>query len=156
MEQNDWTYVKEIYIEGLNEGKSTFQTTVPTYEQWDAGHSKECRYVAIDNEKVVGWIAISPTSSREVYCGVAEVSIYINSEYRNKGIGKQLMNCLCVESERKGYWSLYSSIFAINEGSIQLHKACGFREIGYRERIAKDRFGNWQNTVLMERRNKIK
>lgn len=38
-----------------------------------------------------------------------------------------------------------------------MHKKCGFREIGYRERIAKDRFGNWQNTTLMELRleNKI-
>ena len=85
-------------------------------------------------------------------CTIHCVSIYIDNKYQGSGIGTKLLKKLCNESEKRGYWCLYVAIFSINRPSIELHKKCGFREIGYRERIAKDRFGKWQNTVLMERR----
>lgn len=152
---SDWQRVKEIYEQGLEQGISTFNTICPTYEEWDNGHIKECRFVAEETNTVIGWIAISPTSGRSVYKGVVEVSVYIDEKHQGKGIGINLMEKLMKESEQAGFWSLYSAIFSINLASIALHKKCGFREIGYRERIAKDRFGNWQNVTLMERRNEI-
>lgn len=155
MTPNDWERVTDIYEQGLVRGTSTFNTKCPTYEEWDAGHIKDCRYVYISDEKVVGWIAISPSSGRCVYKGCVEVSIYIDEAYQGKGIGTALLEKLCEDTEKAGYWSLYSTIFSINKVSIALHKKCGFREIGYREKIAKDRFGVWQNTTLMERRNNI-
>ena len=155
MMPNDWKRVAEIYKQGLERGISTFNTECPTYEEWDNEHIKDCRYVYVTDEKVVGWIAISPISGRCVYKGCVEVSIYIDEEYQGKGIGTELMKILCAETEKAGYWSLYSAIISINKASIELHKKCGFREIGYREKIAKDRFGVWQNTTLMERRNNI-
>ena len=155
MTANDWNRVAEIYEQGLTRGISTFNTECPTYEEWDNGHKKDCRYVYVSNEKVVGWTAISPTSGRCVYKGSVEVSIYIDENYQGKGIGTELLKFLCEETEKAGYWSLYSAIFSINKASIALHKKCGFREIGYREIIAKDRFGVWLNTTLMERSNDI-
>ncbi|MBE6051217.1 MAG: N-acetyltransferase [Clostridium sp.] len=149
---SDWERVSEIYIQGLNEGISTFNTECPSFKSWDAGHIKECRYVYEVDNQVVGWIAISPTSTRPVYKGCVELSIYIDSNYRGKGIGTELVKKLINEAEKAGYWSIYSAIFSINSSSIALHKKCGFREIGYRERIAKDRFGEWQDTTLMEYR----
>lgn len=154
MEEADWPLVREIYNQALLEGKSTFQTECPDYSDWNRNHLQNCRYVITVHEKVVGWCAISATSSRKVYKGVVEVSIYIDNSYRNKGLGKALLNYLCTESERSGYWCLYASIFSNNFPSINLHKKCGFREIGYRENIAKDRFGQWQNSTLLERRSK--
>ncbi len=157
MKACDWDKVKKIYEQGLEHGTSTFNTLSPTYEEWDRGHVKECRYVYLDQnqEDVAGWIALSPTSPRYAYRGVVEVSIYVDDTYKGKGAGTALLKKLCEESEKAGYWCLYSAIFAMNQASISLHKKCGFREIGYRERIAQDRFGNWQNTILMERRNNI-
>lgn len=155
MVPNDWKRVAEIYEQGLERGISTFNTECPSYEEWDKSHVKECRYVFVADEKVVGWIAISPSSGRCVYRGCVEVSIYIDEAYQGKGIGTKLLEKLCEETEKAGYWSLYSAIFSINKASIALHKKCGFREIGYREKIAKDRFGVWQNTTMMERRNQI-
>ena len=67
--------------------------------------------------------------------------------------GTALLTHLCEETEKFGYWTLYSAIFSVNTASIELHKKCGFRVVGYRENIAKDRFGNWQSTTIMERRN---
>lgn len=152
MTKNDWERVAEIYKQGLEGGISTFNTQCPSFEEWDNGHTKECRLVDEEDGKVVGWVAISPTSSRSVYRGCVEMSIYVDKDYRGRGVGTSLVKELLAQSQKVGYWSIYSAIFSINRASIALHKKCGFREIGYRERIAKDRFGEWQNTTLMEYR----
>lgn len=152
MLDTDWTRVAEIYKQGIESGIATFNTECPNFEEWDKSHVKECRYVYEEDGKVVGWISISPSSSRCVYKGCVEMSVYIDSEYKGRGIGTALVNHLINESVKLGYWSIYSAIISINEASIALHRKCGFREIGYRERIAKDKFGEWQNTTLMEYR----
>lgn len=155
MKTEDWDAVAAIYREGIETTKATFQTEIPSYEQWDQGHIKNCRFVAEVDHEVVGWTALSPVSSRCVYAGVAEVSVYIKNNYRGKHIGEQLFRHLIKESEAEGYWTLQSGIIEINKASIALHQKVGFRMVGYRERIAKDCNGVWQNTVLMERRSSV-
>lgn len=152
MRDEDWGTVAEIYKQGLEEGTSTFNTECPSFAEWNEGHLRNCRFVFEEEGKVVGWIALSPTSSRCAYKGCVEMSVYVDRNYRGHGIGTALVNTIIREAEQCGYWSIYSAIFSINKASIALHKKCGFREIGYRERIAKDRFGKWQNTTLMEYR----
>ncbi len=152
MRDEDWGTVAEIYKQGLEEGTSTFNTECPSFAEWNEGHLRNCRFVFEEEGKVVGWIALSPTSSRCAYKGCVEMSVYVDRNYRDHGIGTALVNTIIREAEKDGYWSIYSAIFSINKASIALHKKCGFREIGYRERIAKDRFGKWQNTTLMEYR----
>lgn len=151
---NDWEAVAEIFEEGINLRTSTFHSEVPSYEAWDKSHTTDCRLVAVTDQKIVGWAALSPYSSRAVYRGVAEVSIYIKTEYRGKHIGEGLLRELIIESEKQGYWTLQSGIFEINRASIRLHEKLGFRMVGFREKIGKDLNGLWQNTVLMERRSK--
>lgn len=152
MRDEDWGTVAEIYKQGLEEGTLTFNTECPSFTEWNEGHVKNCRFVFEEEGKVVGWIALSPSSSRCAYKGCVEMSVYVDRNYRGHGIGTALVNTIIREAEKDGYWSIYSAIFSINKASIALHKKCGFREIGYRERIAKDRFGKWQNTTLMEYR----
>ena len=137
MTANDWKRVSEIYKQGMEGGTATFNTECPSYEEWDQGHVKTCRFVYEKDGNVVGWVAISPSSSRCAYKGCVEMSVYVDQNYRGHGVGTALVNELIQQSEK---------------ASIGLHKKCGFREIGYRERIAKDRFGEWQNTTLMEYR----
>ena len=152
MRDEDWGTVVEIYKQGLEEGTSTFNTECPSFAEWNEGHLRNCRFVFEEEGKVVGWTALSPSSSRCAYKGCVEMSVYVDRNYRDHGIGTALVNTIIREAEKDGYWSIYSAIFSINKASIALHKKCGFREIGYRERIAKDRFGKWQNTTLMEYR----
>ncbi|WP_330399375.1 GNAT family N-acetyltransferase [Agathobacter ruminis] len=152
MVASDWTRVAEIYKQGLEGGTATFNTVCPSFEEWDKSHIKTCRFVYEEDGVVVGWVAISPSSSRCAYKGCVEMSIYVDQNYRGHGIGTSLVKALISQSVKEGFWSIYSAIFSINKASIGLHKKCGFREIGYRERIAKDRFGEWQNTTLMEYR----
>ncbi len=155
MKPEDWNVVEAIYREGIDTKTATFQKETPTYEDWDKSHVKNCRFVAQRNGIVVGWAALSPYSSRCVYSGVAEVSIYIKADCRGQKVGERLMQELIRESEEEGFWTLQSGIFEINKASQALHKKMGFRMIGYRERIAQDHDGVWQNTVIMERRSTI-
>jgi L-amino acid N-acyltransferase YncA len=154
MTEQDWPEISLIYKQGIDTGKATFQTGIPEYIEWDAGHIKECRFVAIENDKIDGWVAISKVSSRCVYGGVAEVSIYISEGSRGKGIGKVLLDYLVSGSEKAGFWMLQSGIMEDNTASLKLHEACGFRKVGLRERIGKDCTGKWRSTVLMERRSR--
>jgi phosphinothricin acetyltransferase len=155
MVKKDWEAVASIYKEGIDTKIATFQAEVPTYETWDQSHLKSCRMVAEADGKVAGWAALTPYSSRCVYCGVAEVSIYIKADSRGKHIGEQLLQTVITEAEMAGIWTLQSGIIEINKASIALHKKAGFRMVGYREKIAKDHNGVWQNTILMERRSSI-
>lgn len=153
MQQCDWLAVSAIYLQGIKTDMATFQTGCPTYEEWDNAHVKSCRLVVLADGKVAGWAALSPVSSRCVYRGVAEVSVYIDTAFRGKKLGEIILNRLLFESEQKGFWTLQSSIMQDNKASIRLHEKCGFRMVGYREKIGQDHFGVWRNTVLMERRS---
>lgn len=145
--------IAEIYRQGLETGNATFETNVPTWEDWDKGKLKHSRLVAIIDNTVAGWVALSAVSDRCVYGGVAEVSIYISNNHKGKGIGKALMQKLIEESERNGIWTLQSGMFPENEATVALHQSSGFRMIGYREKIGK--LGDtWRDTIIMERRSK--
>jgi L-amino acid N-acyltransferase YncA len=155
MKPEDWSAVASIYEEGIATEIATFQSSVPSYEDWDRAHAKACRFVAEEAGEVIAWTALSNYSSRCVYAGVAEVSIYVKEAARGKHVGEQLLRKLIVESEKAGYWMLQSGIIERNKASIALHSKVGFRMVGFREKIAKDLNGVWQNTVLMERRSPV-
>lgn len=155
MYPEDWNQVREIYIQGIATGNATFQKVAPSWEEWDHSHLSECRIIARTKENVLGWAALSQISSRCVYSGVAEVSVYVSNEDIGKGIGSLLLGALIDTSERHGLWTLQSSIFPENKSSIKLHIKYGFREVGRRERIGK-LDDKWRDTILFERRsNKV-
>lgn len=155
MRSEDWPRVAAIYRSGIDTGLATFQSDVPAWEDWDRGHIASCRLVLRLGEDVAGWAALSAVSSRPVYAGVAEVSIYIDEAYRGKGLGKVLLKELVRCSEAEGFWMLQGSITRENTASVRLHESCGFRLVGVRERIARMPDGIWHDTVLMERRSPI-
>lgn len=152
MKAADWPMVAQIYKEGIETGIATFEQNIPAWEQWDQNHIKSCRLVARYNDEILGWAALSAVSSRCVYGGVAEVSVYVANNGRGKKIGEQLLRKLIAESEKQGYWTLQSGVFPENAASIGLHKKCGFRKIGYRERIGQLN-GVWKDNILMEKRS---
>jgi len=154
MREEDWEGVRAVYAEGLLTGDATFETEEPTWERWDSSHHTFARLVARAGDRIKGWAALSPVSAREVYKGVAEVSVYVGREFRGEGVGKALLAALVEESEKHGVWTLQASIFPENAASVALHKACGFREVGRRERVAKLR-GRWRDTLLFERRSRV-
>ncbi len=154
MKAADWQRVRAIYLEGIATGQATFETDAPSWEVWDAGHLPAARFVARIAGEVAGWAALSPVSGRCVYAGVAEVSVYVSAGHRGAGLGRALLTVLVNAAEQSGLWTLQAGIFPENEASVRLHLACGFREVGRRERIGQ-RDGLWRDTVLLERRSRV-
>ena len=152
MMPEDWEQVRSIYLEGLSSGNSTFETEAPSWQQWDEGHLQFARLVMRDGNRILGWAALSPVSKRNVYRGVAELTVYVTESARGRGIGRALLEALIDQSERNGIWTLQASIFPENIASAKLHLSCGFREVGRRERIAILK-GVWRDTLLFERRS---
>jgi len=148
-----WSAVKTIYEQGIATGDATFQTSAPSWEEWNAGHLPHSRLVAMEDGHLIGWAALSPVSGRCVYAGVAEVSVYVAAGHRGKKVGEALLKALIDESERHNIWTLQAGIFPENIASITIHGHCGFREVGYRKKIGKMWTGVWRDTVLMERRS---
>lgn len=153
MQPQHWPEVKKIYEEGIATGQATFQQSAPEWEEWNRNHLTACRIVAKEKDTILGWAALTPVSGRPVYAGVAEVSVYISSKARGKGLGKQLLEQLVEESEMQNIWTLQAGIFPENTPSIKIHEACGFRILGRREKIGKMN-GTWRDTILMERKSK--
>ena len=151
-EKSDFPAVKIIYQQGIDTGNATFQTVAKDWNDWDASLIPECRIVAVENEKVIGWAGLSSVSNRCVYAGIAEVTVYVANDAAGKGIGKKLLEKLVEVSEEQGYWTLQAGIFPENESSIAIHKKNGFRIVGAREKFGKmgDR---WRDIVLLERRS---
>lgn len=150
----DWDSVAKIYQEGIDTGIATFETKVPTFENWDKAHMSNCRFVAEQKNEILGWVALSPVSNRCVYGGVAEISVYVSRNSRGKGLGKVLLEHIVSASEQEGIWTLQSGVFPTNHGSIKLHETTGFRMIGKRERVGK-LHGQWVDNVLFERRSSV-
>lgn len=154
MKESDWPAVCAIYREGIATGDATFETETPTWGAWDAAHRPDCRIVARSGDGVLGWAALSPVSGRCVYGGVAEVSVYVAAAARGQGVGKSLLSALVEASEAAGVWTLQAGIFPENVASIAVHKACGFRKVGVRERLGR-LDGVWRDVILMERRSPV-
>jgi L-amino acid N-acyltransferase YncA len=150
----DWEAVRAIYVAGIATGQATFETEAPSWTIWDNSHLPTPRLLAVSNEIPGGWAALTPVSTRPVYAGVAEVSVYVAEQVRGRGVGGLLLKALVEGSEENGIWTLQASIFPENAASISLHHSCGFREIGRRERIAKMN-DVWRDTLHFERRSRL-
>ena len=150
--QNDWPAVKAIYEQGIAGGQATFESEAPTWDDWDRTHLEGHRLVALQDGEVVGWAALAPVSERCVYGGVTEDSVYVADSAHGRGVGRALLEELIGRAERDGIWTIQAGIFPENAASIELHRRCGFRVVGTRERLGQHH-GVWRDVVLMERRS---
>lgn len=153
MTPQDWNAVRRIYAEGIATGDATFETEPPTWEQFDREHLPQSRLVSRDGGDVTGFACLAPVSDRCAYTGVAEVSVYVSASARGRGVGRALLEQLIDSAEGSGIWTLQSGIFPENRASLALHRRCGFREVGVRERLGCME-GRWRDVVLLERRSR--
>jgi L-amino acid N-acyltransferase YncA len=151
MTQEDWPAVERIYAEGIATHGATFETRPPDYDGFDSSHHSEHRLVAVENGRVVGWVALAPTSSRACYAGVAESSVYVGESARGRGVGRALMEAVIASARAGGIWTIHAGMFPENTASVALHERLGFRLVGRFERIAQ-LDGVWRDTVLLELR----
>jgi phosphinothricin acetyltransferase len=153
MTPDHWPQVREIYAAGIATGNATFETDPPDWAAWDEAHLSAHRLVALDDDRVVGWAAVVPVSSRCVYTGVVEHSVYVHPDAQGQGVGGRLLDALIGSTEAAGIWTIQTGIFPDNESSLVLHERHGFRRIGVRERVGQHH-GRWRDVVLLERRSR--
>ncbi|SEG09486.1 phosphinothricin acetyltransferase [Thermomonospora echinospora] len=150
--------VLAIFRAGIEGGNATFETAVPSWAGFSAGKLPGHRFVARDAGRVLGWVALSPTSTRAVYRGVVELSVYVHPGAQGRGVGRALLGAVIDSSERAGLWTLRAGIFPENTASLRLHEAFGFRRVGVHERVGRHDFGGqsrWRDVVLLERRSAV-
>jgi phosphinothricin acetyltransferase len=149
-----WPDVARIYADGMTTRNATFETAVPSWEDWDRTHLPDHRFVALDGGRVVGWVAVSQVSDRCAYGGVVENSVYVDEAARGRGVGRRLLEALVESTERAGIWTIQTGIFPENEASVAVHERVGFRVVGRRERLGK-LDGAWRDVLLLERRSTV-
>ena len=155
MRADDAERVLAIYQAGLDGGNASFETTAPTWAAFDAGKLPDHRLVAVDGEgAVLGWVAVSPTSTRTVYAGVVEHSVYVDPAAQGRGVARLLLDALITSTEVAVIWTIQSGVFPENTASLTLHRRAGFRVIGTRERVGRHQ-GRWRDVVLLERRSPV-
>ncbi len=154
MRPGHWPAVHAIYEAGIGSGNATLEREVPEWEAWNAGHRSDGRFVAVDGDRVLGWIALAPYSARQVYEGVAWLSVYVAPDAQGRGVGRALMEALIESAEEVGIWTLMAGILPENVASLTLHRRVGFRRIGVQRRLGQDAAGRWRDVVLLERRRR--
>jgi L-amino acid N-acyltransferase YncA len=154
MGPGDWPHVAAIYAAGIATRNATFETEVPAWAEWDAAHLPDHRFVASDSDGIVGWVALTAYSDRCCYEGVADLSVYVDPAAQGRGIGRTLLEQVVTSAEGAGIWTLQAGIFPENEASLALHRRCGFRVVGTRERIGR-LDGVWRDVLLLERRSPV-
>jgi L-amino acid N-acyltransferase YncA len=159
--------VARIYEAGIVGGNATFECEAPAWEEWSRGHAGYPALIARDGDgdgdgeadggdargAALGWAALGPVSSRPVYRGVGEVSIYVDPAWTGRGVGRALLQALIATSEREGFWTLRAGIFPENAASIALHERCGFRALGASRRVGQMSDGRWRDVLWFERRS---
>lgn len=153
--ESDWCKVRKIFQQGIDTNLATFRTVCPTYDEWNRKYLDKCRFVYVLNEKIRGWVALTSVSDEPAYSGVAEVNIYVENKSKHQGIGTLLLKQVIEKSEQEDIWTLQATIMHNNYSCILLFQNCGFREVGFRNKVARDRFGIWRKTVIMEKRSKF-
>lgn len=154
MRPGHWPAVRAIYEAGIATGNATLERESPDWEAWTASHRSDCRFVAVDGDRVLGWVALSPYSSRDVYGGVAWLSVYVAADARGRGIGGELVLAAVEASEIAAVWTLMAGVLPENAASLALHRRAGFRRVGVQRRIGQDATGRWRDVILLERRSR--
>ncbi len=145
--------MRAIYEQGIAGRNATFETEAPDWEAWDCSQLDGHRLVAVEDGRVLGWIAVHAVSPRPCYSGVVEHSVYVGADAQGKGIGRALLERLIADTEKDGIWTIQTGIFPENEASLALHLKCGFRVVGTQERLG-ELDGVWRDVVVVERRSK--
>ena len=146
--------MREIYEQGIAGRNATFETKAPDWDTWSGSQLDDHRLVAVEEGRVVGWVAVHPVSARPCYAGVVEHSVYVHDDAQGKGVGRALLERLLADTDQAGIWTVQTGIFPENEASLALHVKCGFRIVGTQERLGK-LDGVWRDVVVLERRSEV-
>jgi phosphinothricin acetyltransferase len=150
----DAAAICRIYNQGIQDRIATLETEerTPTERaEWLAARGP--RHPVLVGEAdgaVVGWASLNAFNPRRAYDHVADFSLYVERQWRGRGVGRALLEALVARARALGYHKLVLSAFPWNQAGMRAYRRAGFREVGvYREQGQLD--GRWVDTVVMEK-----
>jgi phosphinothricin acetyltransferase len=153
-ELKDIPAITEIYNDAILNSTATFDTEIKTIEdrtEWFKNHGEKYPLISAEiNGDVIGWASLTKWSDRCAYEKTAEVSVYIQKDFRGKGIGKKLLEQLIVQGEKAELHYMLARISEGNESSIHIHELFGFDHIGVMKEVGF-MFGKFLNVHLMQK-----
>jgi phosphinothricin acetyltransferase len=151
---SDAEAICRIYNQGIEDRVATLETERRTpAERLEWLSVRDVRHPVIVAESggaVVGWSSLNRFNPRPAYDHVADLSVYVEREWRGRGVGRRLLAALVVTARDIGYHKLVLAAFPTNAGGMALYERMGFSRVGvYREQGLLD--GAWVDVVIMER-----
>ena len=151
---DDLPAITAIYNEAILTTDATFDIEPKADAEqraWFANHGPKYPILVAELDgKVVGWASLSAWSDRCAYSDTAENSLYVKQKFRNRGIGRRLLENLMQEGERAGLHTVIARITEGNEESIRLHQSVGFEHIGVMREVGR-KFDRLLDVCLMQR-----
>jgi phosphinothricin acetyltransferase len=153
----DCARIAEIYAPAVTHGTTSFELEAPAAEEMarrmrtltEAGFP----YLAAERDGVVvGYAYAGPYRTRPAYRFTVENSVYVAPDAHRSGVGRALLEALIEECRRRGYRQMLAVIgdSPNQPGSVGLHKACGFVEVGRLPDVGF-KFGRWLDSLLLQR-----
>ena len=142
--------ILKIYEPYITEQATSFELTLPSlkdfHRRFQAIAEKFPWFVAEHNGVITGYAYASAHRERAAYQWSCEVSVYLDSRYHKRGIGRQLYTTLFQELKTKGFRNALAGITLPNEPSEKIHKAMGFELIGVYKNIGQ-KFDKWHDVA---------
>ncbi len=155
-EPRDIAAITRIYDHAVRHGTASFETEAPNQAEMARRQAQLVGggypyLVAVRDGAVLGYAYAGPYRARPAYRWSVEDSIYIDPQMQGRGIGRALLERLIVEAEARGFRQMIAVIGdSATAGSIELHRALGFRLVGTFDNVGF-KFGRWLDSVLMQR-----
>lgn len=150
--ESDMPQLLNIYNYEVLNGLATFDLRARTLDErmeWFRAHNKDNHplIVAEIDERAVGYASLSSYRDKEAYAKTVELSVYIDPEYRRRGIARSLMANLLDEARRReDIHTVISVITEGNDASVKLHQEFGFSWCGTMKEVGQ-KFGRMLDIV---------
>lgn len=146
--------IRRIYNREVTGSTVTFDLvprTLRSQRTWIARHQgAHPALVAVDGPCVCGFGSLSPFHERAAYSTTVEDSIYVDEDWRGRGVGRAVLAELLLLATRQGFHTVIARTTADNEASIALHRACGFSLVGVEREVGR-KFGRWLDVAILQK-----
>lgn len=153
----DIAAITRLYAREVSEGIATYEATPPDELEmacrWKALVDRGFPYLVAELDGTfAGYAYASGYRAREGYRWTVEDTLYVQSEFQGRGIGRALLARLIEACETLGFRQMVAVIGdRSNLASIALHERLGFRTVGVFEGLGR-KHGRWLDTVQMQRK----
>jgi L-amino acid N-acyltransferase len=149
----DVSGIRAIYNYAIKHLIATFDTdekSLADRQAWLSAHdAAHPVFVAVDQDRVLGWASLSPFSDRLAYARTVETSIYVEPSHLGQGIGTALMQALMTAAREHHHHCVIAKIAGGNNISVRLHQRFGFVVAGTLHQVGW-KFDAWHDVLMME------